>query len=75
MKTLSKSVLTAVAVAITGAAIGMSAPAAGAEEAPPGAPRKPAEVWNGQPVVWFSGDPTPGGHWGVWINDYFLNLT
>jgi len=73
----------AVAGAIT-AAIGLgSAPAvaapaplpANSDQAPPWAPRKPAETWQGQPVVWWDGDPTPGGHWGVWINGGFINLT
>lgn len=73
---LTKSVLAAVAIAFAGAAIGLgAAPSAGANEAPPWAPRKPADVWLGQPVVWWDGDPTPGGHWGVWINGGFINLT
>jgi hypothetical protein len=42
-------------------------------EAPPAwAPPKPAEVWDGQPVVWHSGW---GGRWGVWINGGFIPLT
>jgi hypothetical protein len=43
-----------------------------AEEPPAWAPPKPAEVWDGQPVVWSSGW---GGRWGVWINDGFIPLT
>jgi hypothetical protein len=72
---MAKSVLLSVAVAIGGAAIGVAAPTASADEAPPWAPRKPAEVWLNQPVVWWEGDPTPGGHWGVWVNGGFINLT
>jgi hypothetical protein len=43
-----------------------------AEEAPSWAPRKPADVWDGQPVVWTSGW---GGRWGVWINGGFIPLS
>jgi hypothetical protein len=43
-----------------------------AEPPPNWAPAKPAEVWAGQPVVWFSGW---GGRWGVWINDQFITLS
>jgi hypothetical protein len=32
----------------------------------------PAQVWDGQPVVWTSGW---GGRWGVWINGQFITLT
>ena len=63
-------------------ALGFGAGAAGADPAPPPpalgeqpptwAPAKPAEVWDGQPVVWTSGW---GGRWGVWINDAFITLT
>ena len=42
------------------------------EEPPSWAPRKPAEVWDGQPVVWTSGW---GGRWGVWINGQFITLS
>jgi hypothetical protein len=42
------------------------------EEPPAWAPPKPAEVWNGQPVVWNSGW---GGRWGVWINGGFITLS
>jgi hypothetical protein len=42
-------------------------------EVPPNwAPPKPAEVWNGEPVVWFHGW---GGRWGVWKNGAFIPLT
>lgn len=75
---------TAVAGAAAAVAICLGAPLAAAEPPPPPpgsdvapdwAPRKPAENWLGQPVVWWDGDPTPGGHWGVWINGGFINLT
>jgi len=62
--------------------LGVGAAAAGADPLPPPpalgeqppawAPQKPAEVWDGQPVVWTSGW---GGRWGVWINDAFITLT
>ncbi|KUH81167.1 hypothetical protein AU186_14935 [Mycobacterium sp. GA-1999] len=39
---------------------------------PPNAPRKPAEFWLGEPVVWFSGW---GGRWGVWKNGAFIHLS
>jgi hypothetical protein len=42
------------------------------EEPPAWAPPKPAEVWDGQPVVWSSGW---GGRWGAWINGSFIPLT
>ena len=42
------------------------------EPPPAWAPPKPAESWNGQPVVWNS---AWGGRWGVWINGGFLMLT
>ena len=82
---LAKTFVAALAVAgaLAGASAGIGAPVVHAAPAPPPAPevpptwapRKPAETWLGQPVVWWSGDPTPGGHWGVWINGGFLNLT
>ena len=63
-------------------ALGFGAGAAGADPAPPPpalgeqpptwAPPKPAEVWDGRPVVWTS---MWGGRWGVWINDGFITLT
>jgi len=65
-----------------GLALGFGAGAAGADPAPPPpalgeqpptwAPPKPAEVWDGRPVVWTS---MWGGRWGVWINDGFITLT
>ncbi|HNM83904.1 MAG TPA: hypothetical protein PKI77_05210 [Mycobacterium sp.] len=72
----------AVAGAIAGGSAGLGMPVVHADPAPhpapepppPWAPRKPAEFWLGQPVVWWTG-PTPGGHWGVWINGGFLNLS
>ena len=42
------------------------------EQPPAWAPPKPAEFWNGQPVVWNS---AWGGRWGVWINGGFITLT
>ncbi|WP_018599885.1 hypothetical protein [Mycobacterium sp. 155] len=78
-----KSALAAVAVAgaIAGSAIGLGAATASADpaapppslEAPAWAPRKPAQMWEGQPVVWW--DWGSGGHWGVWINGGFIALT
>lgn len=47
-------------------------PPAQGEVPPPNAPQKPAEVWDGQPVVWTSGW---GGRWGVWINGSFITLS
>jgi hypothetical protein len=47
-------------------------PPALGEEPPAWAPPKPAEVWDGQPVVWTSGW---GGRWGVWINGGFITLS
>jgi hypothetical protein len=47
-------------------------PPALGEEPPVWAPPKPAEVWDGQPVVWTSGW---GGRWGVWINGGFITLS
>jgi hypothetical protein len=80
-----KSTLPAVVVAggLAAALLGLGAAPSGAEPAPPPAPvqgeeppawapRKPAEVWNGQPVVWSSGW---GGRWGVWINGGFITLS
>jgi len=74
--------LSAVVVA-AGLALGLGAAPAGADPVPPPppalgeqppawAPPKPAEVWDGQPVVWTS---AWGGRWGVWINDGFITLT
>ncbi|MDT7796155.1 MAG: hypothetical protein QOD59_5596 [Mycobacterium sp.] len=84
--TLIKNTLSAAAVAggLTAAILGVGAAVASAEPAPPppapvqgempppNAPPKPAEVWDGQPVVWTSGW---GGRWGVWINDGFITLS
>ena len=79
--TFIKRTLSALVVA-GGLALGFGAGAAGADPAPPPpalgeqpptwAPPKPAEVWDGQPVVWTSGW---GGRWGVWINGNFITLT
>ncbi|BCI55825.1 hypothetical protein NIIDNTM18_51030 [Mycolicibacterium litorale] len=80
-----KSTLSAVAVAasLTAGALGLAATAT-AQPAPPPppptqgepvpawAPRKPAEFWAGQPVVWTS---AWGGRWGVWINGGFIPLS
>jgi hypothetical protein len=84
----TKITLSAVAAAgVVGAAlVGLGSGLAGAQPAPPPpplpaeqgepvpdwAPPKPAEVWDGQPVVWHSGW---GGRWGVWINGGFIPLT
>jgi hypothetical protein len=46
--------------------------AQGGEIPPPNAPPKPAEMWDGAPVVWISGW---GGRWGVWKNGYFITLS
>jgi len=80
-----KTVLPAVAVAggLAAALLGFGTPAASAEPAPPPpapagevapnwAPPKPADMWEGQPVVWFSGW---GGRWGVWLNGQFMPLS
>ena len=74
-----KSALSAVALVggLTAATLGIGASAAAAdpgqgEEPPAWAPPKPAEVWDGQPVVWTSGW---GGRWGVWINGGFITLS
>ncbi|KUI01501.1 hypothetical protein AU190_16875 [Mycolicibacterium acapulense] len=42
------------------------------EPVPSWAPRKPAEFWLGEPVVWHSGW---GGRWGVWKNGAFIHLS
>lgn len=74
----------AVAGGLTAAMLSLGAAQAVAEPAPPPpapiqgevppawAPKKPADVWNGQPVVWNSGW---GGRWGVWINGGFITLS
>jgi len=72
-----------VAAGITAASVALDVSAASAHPTPPPgpaqadeppdwAPPKPAEVWDGQPVVWTSGW---GGRWGIWINDGFIPLT
>ncbi len=82
--TLIKTTLPAFAVAcgLTAAILGLGAALASADPAPPApvqgelpppnAPPKPAEVWNGEPVVWTSGW---GGRWGVWKNGQFITLS
>jgi hypothetical protein len=79
-----KSALSAVVVAgaIAAGALALDVPLAAAQPPPPApgqgevppawAPRKPAEMWSGQPVVWTSGW---GGRWGVWINGSFITLS
>lgn len=47
-------------------------PPALGEQPPAWAPAKPAEMWDGQPVVWTS---MWGGRWGVWINGGFITLS
>ncbi len=63
------SIAAAATVGVLGSGI---APAGAQPPPPPGAPPKPAEVWNGQPVVW---NPAWGGRWGVWINGGWISLT
>ncbi len=64
----------AAASAIAGVAFALSQVSASADPtAPPGAPRKPAEVWQDRPVEW--AQLPAGGHWGVWINGDFLPLS
>ena len=83
--TLIKTTRLAVAIAggLTAAILGLGAPLASAEPAPPPppvqgeappawAPPKPAEFWDGEPVVWTSGW---GGRWGVWKNGQFITLS
>ncbi len=80
-----KTPLATVAVVggLTAALLGLGSALATAEPAPPPAPvqgeapptwapPKPAEFWDGQPVVWNSGW---GGRWGVWINGGFITLS
>ncbi len=74
----------ALAAGLTAATLGLGAAPASAEPPPPPpapvqgelpppwAPPKPAEFWQGQPVVWISGW---GGRWGVWINGGFITLS
>ena len=84
--TFFKTTLHAVALAggLTAATLGLGVSPASAEPPPPPpapvqgeqppawAPPKPAEFWDGQPVVWNSGW---GGRWGVWINGGFIPLS
>ncbi len=46
--------------------------AAAGDPVPSWAPAKPAEFWDGHPVVWTTGW---GGRWGVWINGGFITLS
>jgi len=79
----SASALTAaVAVALAAGILAAGGTPAAAQPPPPApglgepvpawAPPKPAEFWNGEPVVWTS---AWGGRWGVWKNGGFLVLT
>jgi hypothetical protein len=72
-----------VASGLTAGVLGLGVATASAEPPPPPpapvgevppawAPPKPAEMWEGQPVVWFSGW---GGRWGVWLNGQFITLS
>jgi hypothetical protein len=79
---MSKSVMVAVvaAGAIFGSALGMGTavaqpvdPGGPALDVPANAPPRPAEFWQGHPMVWW--DWGSGGHWGVWINGQFLPFT
>jgi hypothetical protein len=82
MTSFNNTVLAVVAAAgLVGSILGLGAATATADPAPPpaqgevpppNAPPKPAEVWDGQPVVWTSGW---GGRWGVWINGNFITLS
>ena len=46
--------------------------AAVGDPVPSWAPPKPAEYWQGQPVVWTSGW---GGRWCVWLNGQVITLS
>jgi hypothetical protein len=82
--TLIKTTLSAVAVAagLSAAVLGVGSTVASAdppppapgqgEVPPPNAPRKTAEFWDGEPVVWTS---MWGGRWGVWKNGQFITLS
>lgn len=84
LKTWMKTALPAAVMAggVAAAVLGSGAAPAFAQPAPPPAPAgeqppawappKPAEVWNGHPVVWNS---AWGGRWGAWINGAFISLT
>lgn len=70
---LTKAALATVAATgvIIGSAIGLGAATASADPLPPpNAPKKPAESWQGHPMVW--AQLPAGGHWGVWVNGDFL---
>ena len=72
----------AVACGLTAGILVSGAATAGAQPPPPApgqgepvpawAPPKPAEFWNGEPVVWTT---AWGGRWGVWKNGGFLILS
>jgi hypothetical protein len=82
--TLIKTTLSAVAVAagLSAAVLGVGSTVASAdpppaapgqgEVPPPYAPRKTADFWDGEPVVWTS---MWGGRWGVWKNGQFITLS
>lgn len=76
---LSKAaVATFAAAGLIGAALGLGAVTASADPdpslpPPPNAPKKPAETWQGHPMVWWN--LPAGGHWGVWVNGDFLPFT
>lgn len=73
---LTKAALATVAAAgaIAVTAIGLGSATASADPLPPpGAPKKPAESWQGHPMVW--AQLPAGGHWGVWVNGDFLPFT
>ncbi len=85
LMTLIKTTLSAVVIVggVTAASLGLGASMASAQPAPPpapvlgevpppNAPKKTAEFWNGEPVVWTS---MWGGRWGVWKNGGFIPLT
>ncbi len=73
----------AVAGVIIGSTLGLGVGIANAQppadpggptlEAPANAPKKPADVWQGHPIVWW--DWGSGGHWGAWVNGQFLPFT
>lgn len=73
---LTKAALATVAAAgaIAVTAIGLGTATASADPVPPPwAPKKPAESWQGHPMVW--AQLPAGGHWGVWVNGDFLPFT
>jgi len=75
---LIRAALAGVAAAgvVLGGAMGLATASADPVPPPPGppvppnAPKKPAETWQGHPMVW--AQLPAGGHWGVWINGDFL---